>query len=52
MTKDYHKVTDTAEKINYEKLAKISDLSYHIIRITANQDTKPQVDKPISVKTD
>ena len=52
MTKDYHKVTDTADKINYEKVAKISDLSYHIIRITANQDAKPEVDKPISVKPD
>jgi hypothetical protein len=50
MTKDYHKVTDTADKINYEKLAKISDLSYHIIRITANQDQKPEVDKPITSK--
>ena len=50
MTKDYHKVTDTADKINYEKIAKISDLSYHIIKITANQDAKPEVDKPITSK--
>jgi hypothetical protein len=49
MQADYHKVTDTAEKINYEKLAKVSDLSYHIIKITANRDQKPVVDKEIAV---
>jgi hypothetical protein len=50
MTEDYHKVTDTAEKINYEKLAKISDLCYNILKITANRDTRPEVDKPITLK--
>ena len=45
MTEDYHKVTDTADKINYEKLAKISDLCYNILKITANRDTRPEVDK-------
>ena len=50
MTKDYHKTTDTAEKINYEKLAKISDLSYTILKITANRNVKPEVDKPLTVK--
>jgi hypothetical protein len=50
MTEDYHKVTDTAEKINYEKLAKIAELSYHILKITGNRDEKPLVDKPITSK--
>ena len=49
MKEDYHKVTDTADKINYEKLAKISDLSYHILKLTANRDSRPEVDKPISL---
>ena len=47
MTEDYHKVTDTADKINYEKLAKISDLCYNILKITANRDSRPEVDLPI-----
>lgn len=48
MTEDYHKVTDTAEKINYEKLAKISDLCYNILKITANRDNRPEVDQAIN----
>lgn len=38
MTIDYHKPGDDAEKINYDKVAKITDLAYNIILRVANLD--------------
>ncbi len=41
--KDYHMVTDTFDKINYEKTAKIGKLIFHTIWQLANQDKKIEV---------
>lgn len=42
---DYHRVTDTADKINYGKMVKVSKLSYEIMKRTANLDMAPPVDR-------
>jgi membrane-associated protease RseP (regulator of RpoE activity) len=46
---DYHKPSDTAEKINYEDLDRIVDLAAAIVRAIADADPAPQftkVDQP------
>jgi Zn-dependent M28 family amino/carboxypeptidase len=46
---DYHKPSDTAEKINYEDLDRIVDLAAAIVRSVADADQAPQftkVDQP------
>jgi hypothetical protein len=48
---DYHKPSDTAEKINYEDLDRISEMGAAIVRALANENTAPQftkVDQPTS----
>lgn len=42
---DYHKLTDTPDKINYPKMYKVSQLSFEIIKRVANSDKAPVVDK-------
>ena len=49
MNEDYHQPTDTADKINFRKLANLSELSYQIMLDLANRDEKPLLDKPISM---
>ncbi|MGE5351346.1 MAG: M28 family peptidase, partial [Acidobacteriota bacterium] len=46
MLKDYHKDTDDAEKIDYEKVAKIVELSYKMILKISNMDHKVTVSTP------
>lgn len=41
---DYHRPTDTADKIDYEKLARITRLIYSSVIKTANLETRPIVD--------
>lgn len=43
---DYHKPTDTPDKILYEKTAEIAKLIFHTAWELANRDTRPTVDKP------
>jgi hypothetical protein len=46
---DYHKPSDTAEKINYEDLDRIVDLAAAVVRSVADTDPAPQftkVDQP------
>lgn len=45
MMDDYHKETDTADKINFEKIRKTSLLVYNIISEIANRDNKLIADK-------
>jgi len=45
MNSDYHKPTDTVEKINFNKIVKISDLVYGIIQKISNQDHKLTADE-------
>ena len=48
---DYHKPSDTAEKINYEDLDRIAELAAAIVRGVANADEAPlftKVDQPVS----
>ncbi len=42
---DYHRITDTAEKIEYEKMAKIGKLIFHTAWEIANRDERLRVDK-------
>jgi len=44
MTNDYHKPSDDVEKINFNKIALITDLIYHISLRVANLDHKIKVD--------
>lgn len=44
---DYHKPTDTADKINYEALAKRAQLAFCTAWDIANRPTAPYVDKPL-----
>jgi Peptidase family M28 len=39
---DYHRVTDEADKIDYEKLARVSALMYQTGRALANRTTRPR----------
>ncbi|RMD48342.1 MAG: M20/M25/M40 family metallo-hydrolase, partial [Ignavibacteria bacterium] len=45
MQKDYHKPTDTVEKINWEKIVKMVELTHTIALKTANLDTPLIIDK-------
>ena len=42
---DYHEVTDTPDKINYQLLEKRTKLIFHTAWEVANRDQKPFVDK-------
>ncbi|NNE28133.1 MAG: M28 family peptidase [Saprospiraceae bacterium] len=42
--KDYHRTTDTMDKINFEKMAKIGQLVFHTAWEIANRDDRIQVD--------
>ncbi|MFL6278037.1 MAG: M28 family peptidase [Blastocatellia bacterium] len=44
MHRDYHANTDSAEKINYEKMARIAQYAYEIGQRTANLDHTPARD--------
>jgi len=44
MHRDYHANTDSAEKINYEKMARIAQYAYEIGQRTANLDHAPARD--------
>ena len=39
---DYHKPTDTAEKINYEQVAAVSSLVYRVTKSVADSETPPE----------
>ncbi|MHC5066624.1 MAG: M28 family metallopeptidase, partial [Planctomycetota bacterium] len=41
---DYHKPTDTVEKINFDKLARIATYVYDLAYELADQDSRPMVD--------
>ena len=43
--KDYHKPTDTVEKIEFDKMTKIGRLIFHTAWELANRDNRPVVDK-------
>lgn len=43
---DYHKPTDTPDKIEYDALAKRTQLAFAIAWELANRDNRPVVDKP------
>lgn len=45
---DYHKVTDTVDKINFDKMAKIARLVYLTGWNVANRDTRPKVDGEVN----
>jgi C-terminal processing protease CtpA/Prc len=48
---DYHKPSDTADKINYEDLDRVADLGVAIVRALAAAEEAPQftkVDQPVS----
>jgi hypothetical protein len=45
MNDDYHKPTDDAYKINYEKIMKVTDLVYNVALDIANLDHRLVVDK-------
>lgn len=47
MTVDYHKPTDTADKINYDKIYKVTQLVENLALRIANLDHKLKVDKPV-----
>jgi Zn-dependent M28 family amino/carboxypeptidase len=47
MTEDYHKPTDDVDKINFEKLEKISTLITELALRIANLDHRLIVDKPV-----
>ena len=42
--KDYHKITDTVDKINFEKMAKVAKLIFHTTWELANRDERIKVD--------
>ena len=42
---DYHRPTDTADKINYEALAKRAQLAFYTAWDIANRPSRPRVDK-------
>jgi hypothetical protein len=45
---DCHKITDDADKINYEKVSKIADLTYNLALRLANMDKRFEVDELVS----
>ena len=44
---DYHQMTDTADKIEYDLLEKRAKLIFHTAWKVANADHAPKVDKPV-----
>lgn len=44
---DYHKISDTPDKIEYDLLAKRAQLVFLTAWEVANRDTRPVVDKPV-----
>lgn len=49
---DYHRPTDTPDKINYELLAKRAKLVFYTAWEVANRDERPFVDKPTITTTE
>jgi Peptidase family M28/PA domain len=45
MKKDYHKSSDTVEKINFNKIVKMTDLIYNLVLRISNLDHKLSVDE-------
>jgi hypothetical protein len=41
---DYHRITDTVDKIQFDKMAKIGQLVFHVTYELANRDERIQVD--------
>ncbi len=44
---DYHRATDTADKIDYEKMEKVSRTVFATLWRLANVQNRPKVDKPL-----
>ena len=44
---DYHRPTDTPDKIRYEKAARVAQLVFHTAWELANRENRPVVDKPV-----
>lgn len=44
---DYHKPSDTAEKLDYEKVARVSRLVGDVAAEIANRPARPRVDQPV-----
>ncbi len=44
MTEDYHKSTDTVEKINFDKMIRMTELIYNLVIKISNLDHKLSVD--------
>jgi hypothetical protein len=44
---DYHLPSDTPERIDHEKLARVSDFVYELTMELANRPTRPRVDQPV-----
>ncbi len=44
---DYHRAGDTADKIDYQKMEKITRTVYMTLWEVANRPTRPKVDKPL-----
>lgn len=47
---DYHRPTDTPDKINYDLLAKRAKLVFYTAWEVANRDERPKVDKPTATE--
>ena len=47
---DYHRPGDTADKIDYQKMEKITRTVYMTVWEIANRPTRPKVDKPLPVQ--
>lgn len=43
---DYHQITDTVEKINFDKMAKVGGLVFHVVWELSNRDRRIEVDVP------
>jgi Zn-dependent M28 family amino/carboxypeptidase len=44
---DYHKPSDHADKVNYEKIQRLVELTAALTERVANSPTPPAVDKPV-----
>ena len=49
---DYHRPGDSADKIDYEKMEKITRTVYMTLWEIANRATRPKVDKPLAGATE
>jgi Zn-dependent M28 family amino/carboxypeptidase len=47
---DYHRVTDSVEKIDYQNMEKIARTIYATAWALANRATRPRVDRPLSTE--